>query len=364
MRLPLTFFFPLATVTAFGLACLQEGRAQQPVPRPGAALPASPNSAVAIVNGKVITRNEAEAVARFNMAFSQLGITDAKSWADHQQEALFSGLQDLVDRELMISDFERLGGVIKPQMVEERIQALIRERFGGDRQKFLQKLQEEGFSWAKFREQQRKTIIVEVMRHRAASGVGFATPQQKEEYFRKHEAEFREEGSVWLKNIAIPQLTGDPSLTGEEQRTSQRRLAEDIRRRLLDGADFATLAKAYSQDAVASNGGDRGWVLQRDLDPRLASVAFSLPLKTVSQVFEFKGYYYILLVEDRKPGKLKPQQEIDEILEKRVEAELRRNAVEQYLARLRKQATIVYPDPAFQPRPQPPANATTPTVAP
>lgn len=352
MRLPLTSILPAAAVTASMLISVADGLAQQPAPRPATAVPASPNSAVAIVNGKVITRNEAESVARFNMAFSRQNMKDAKSLADHRQDALLSGLQDLVDRELVISDFEKLGGSIKPQILEERVQTLIRERFDGDRQKFLKKLQEEGFSWPKFREQQRKTIILEYMRSMAVKNVGFPTPQQKEEYFRKHEADFREEGSVWLKNIAIPQLTGDPGLTGEQQRASQRKLAEDIRRRLADGADFASLARAYSQDAVAANGGDRGWQLQRDLDPQLASIAFSLPVKSVSQVFEFKGYYYILLVEQRQPGKLRPQKEIDEMLEKLVEGEMRKNAVEQYLARLRKQATIVYPDPAIQPRPQ------------
>ncbi len=321
--------------------------------RPPAPLPALSNSAVAIVNGKVITRSEAETMARYNIAFARQSMADAKSFAEHRQDALLSSLSDLVDRELMISDFEKLGGAIKPKMVDEEIQKFIRERFDGDRQKFLQELQRQGLSWAKFREQQHKSIILQVMRGRATSGVGFPTPEQKEEYFRKHQAEFREEGSVWLKNIAVPQLTGNPALTGEQQRASQRRLAEDIRRRLADGADFAATARAYSQDAVAENGGDRGWQLQRDLDPQLAAVAFSLPVKTVSQVFEFKGYYYILLVEQRQPGKLKPQKEIDELLERMVEMEARKNAFEQYLVKLRKQATIVYPDPALQPRPAP-----------
>jgi hypothetical protein len=47
-------------------------------------------------------------------------------------------------------------------------------------------------------------------------------------------------------------------------------------------------------------------------------VAFSIPVKTVSQVFEFRGFYDLMLVEERQPGKLKAQAEIDDLLDRLV----------------------------------------------
>jgi len=325
--------------------------AQQRPPAPAAV--ASQNSVAAIVNSKVITRNEVETAAKYQLMMIQQGVSDAMARKDREQEALQKGLSDLVDRELVISEFERMGATIKNQYVDEDIQRLIRESFTGSREQFLLELKKRGMTWPKFREQHRKSLVVAAMRGQATKEVGFATPQQKEEFFRKNEAEFREEGAVWMRTLAIPQLTGDPGLTGEEQRTRQRTLANEIRTRMVQGADFAAQARTYSQDSKAAAGGDWGMVQRSALAPQLADVAFSIPVKTVSQVFDFRGFYYLMIVEERKPGQLKPQAEIDDLLDRLVQADLKKKAMDAYLAKLRKKATLNYPDPSLRPPPRP-----------
>ena len=314
---------------------------------------ASQNSVAAIVNGKVITRNEVEMAAKYQLMMIQQGVSDPMARKDREQEALRKGLSDLVDRELIISEFDRMGATIKTQYVDEDIQRLIRESFGGSREQFLQELKKRGMTWQKFREQHRKSLVVSAMRGQATRGVDFATPEQKEQYFKKNEAEFREEGAVWMRTLAIPQLTGEPGLTGEEQRAQQRRLASEIRNRLVQGADFAAQARTYSQDSKAASGGDWGTVQRSALAPQLAEVAFSIPVKTVSQVFEFRGFYYLMVVEDRQPGQLKPQAEIDDLLDRLVQADLKKKAMDEFLLKLRKKATLNYPDPSLRPAPRP-----------
>lgn len=320
----------------------------------GQAMPASPalatkNGVAATVNGKVITRNEVETAAKYSLMLLRQGISDAKSLAEREQEQLQSGLEGLIDRELLISEFERAGYVLKPQYVDEDIQRLIRENYDGNREALLHMLKQNGMTWAKFREQHRKKLIVMAMRGQATRNVVFPTPQQKEAFFKKNEALFREEGNVWIKTIAIPQLTGDPGVDGETQRARQRRLAEEIRRRLADGADFAAQARTYSQDSRASEGGDWGVVTRNALAPQLAEVAFSIPLKSISPVFDFRGFYYLMTVEQRTLGKLKPQAEVDQMLDNLVLADARQKELEAYLSKLRKKATISYPDPSLRP---------------
>lgn len=336
----------LSLPVAFGLSA---AHAQSRPP----AQPVSQNGVAATVNGKVITRYELEMATQYKLMLLQRTMSDSKDLATREREAQRDGLRDLIDRELVISEFARSGAHLKVQYVDEDIQRLIRENFNGSRETFLLELRKKGISWPKFREQHRETLIVAAMRGQATRGVSFPTPEQKEEYFRKHQAEFREEGLVWFKTIAIPQMTGDPGISAEDQRTRQRRLANDIRRRLVDGADFASEAKTYSQDSKATEGGDWGMQPQKALAAQLAEVAFSVPLKTISQVFEFRGFYYIMTVEERKPGKLKPQAEIDELLDRLVQAEAKRKVMEEYLAKLRKRAAITYPDPALRPQPEP-----------
>jgi parvulin-like peptidyl-prolyl isomerase len=339
----------LLAAAALAAATGPAARAQRP---PGPEI-ASQNSVAAIVNGKVITRNEVETAAKYQLMMIQQGVSDAMARKDKEQEALRKGLNDLIDRELIISEFERMGATIKPQYVDEDIQRLIRESFAASREQFLLELKKRGMTWTKFREQHRKSLVVAAMRGQATKNVDFATPEQKETYFRNNQDDFREEGAVWMRTLAIPQLTGDPGLTGEEQRARQRTLANEIRTRLVQGADFAAQARTYSQDSKASSGGDWGVVQRSALAPQLAEVAFSIPVKTVSQVFEFRGFYYLMLVEERQPGKLKPQAEIDDLLDRLVQADLKKKAMDEYLAKLRKKATLVFPDPSLRPPPRP-----------
>ena len=347
MKTPCSLARVLAAAALAGLVTSAASAQRPPAPEV-----ASQNGVAAIVNGKVITRNEVETAAKYQLMMIQQGMSDAMDRKDREQEALRKGLNDLVDRELIISEFERMGATIKTQYVDEDIQRLIRESFAGSREQFLLELKKRGMTWTRFREQHRKSLVVAAMRGQATKNVDFATPEQKEQYFSKNQDEFREEGAVWMRTLAIPQLTGEPGLTGEEQRARQRRLANEIRTRLEQGADFAAQARTYSQDSKAASGGDWGMVQRSALAPQLADVAFSIPVKTVSQVFEFRGFYYLMIVEERKPGQLKPQAEIDELLDRLVQADLKKKAMDEYLVKLRKKATLNFPDPSLRPPPR------------
>lgn len=84
-----------------------------------------------------------------------------------------------------------------------------------------------------------------------------------------------------------------------------RKKAMEIRERLENGEDFATLAKEFSQDeASREQGGDLGWV-QRWADTGvLAQTAFNLEIGSLSQPMpdvsrQTKGGYWLIKVVDR-----------------------------------------------------------------
>jgi peptidyl-prolyl cis-trans isomerase SurA len=126
-------------------------------------------------------------------------------------------------------------------------------------------------------------------------------------------------------------------LTGDE--AAQARL-NDIRQRIKDGADFAELARNYSNDtASAANGGDLGWVNPGDMVPafeaeldKLATGEISKPFKTgfgwhIVQVLERRRY-------DNTDAYIRSQAQ-DAIRQRKTEEEL-----QSWLARLRDDAYI------------------------
>ncbi len=67
-----------------------------------------------------------------------------------------------------------------------------------------------------------------------------------------------------------------------------------------DGANMAEIAKRYSQDAYASNGGETDFISRGDLTSELEDVAFSLDLKKVSDVIHTKYGFHVIQVVERK----------------------------------------------------------------
>ncbi len=79
---------------------------------------------------------------------------------------------------------------------------------------------------------------------------------------------------------------------------------------LKGGADFASLARNYSQSASAAIGGDLGWVRQGQLPQEIDKVLISLEKDTISQPLRGVSGYYIILKRGERTGQgLPPSQE-------------------------------------------------------
>lgn len=78
--------------------------------------------------------------------------------------------------------------------------------------------------------------------------------------------------------------------------------AEALLAKLVKGADFATLAKAESEDVGSrAKGGDMGYIAKGATAANFEAVAYSLPIGELSQVIQTEYGFHILRVEDRLP---------------------------------------------------------------
>jgi len=101
----------------------------------------------------------------------------------------------------------------------------------------------------------------------------------------------------------IPQLPEEVSLSqilkyppvSEENRAKSQATIERIRTELKGGADFAVLAKQYSQDpGSAQNGGDLGFVPKGQLIPSFETAAYALNEGQISDIVETRYGYHII----------------------------------------------------------------------
>ncbi|MDX1654884.1 MAG: peptidylprolyl isomerase, partial [Candidatus Competibacteraceae bacterium] len=91
----------------------------------------------------------------------------------------------------------------------------------------------------------------------------------------------------------------DEVTSAEEVRARLRRLRE----RIVNGEDFAELARVHSQDpGSASQGGELGWVSPGELEPGFEEVMNQLSPGQVSEPFGTPFGWHIVQVEGRRQG--------------------------------------------------------------
>jgi peptidyl-prolyl cis-trans isomerase D len=79
---------------------------------------------------------------------------------------------------------------------------------------------------------------------------------------------------------------------------------DDLEKQLKGGADFAELAKKYSQDTgSAAKGGDVDWVTRGQTVPEFEAAAFSLPVNQISQPVKTTYGYHILEVTGKETAR-------------------------------------------------------------
>jgi parvulin-like peptidyl-prolyl isomerase len=216
------------------------------------------------------------------------------------------------------------------------LQNLIREEFGGDRTAFVRTLRAQGFSLSRFREIERDKIIVQAMRQRAVRSDFVISPDKVEAYYRRNIAEYSTPEEIRLSMIVLrveEDGSGDPA-------AAKRSMAEEIRGKLAEGADFAGMAQMYSEDSTAEAGGDWGWIDRKTLNEELNRVAFSLQPGQLSRVVQLGDSLYIMRVDARKAAVTKPLSELREEISKKLYEEERLRLQEQWIKTLREKAYV------------------------
>jgi parvulin-like peptidyl-prolyl isomerase len=106
----------------------------------------------------------------------------------------------------------------------------------------------------------------------------------------------------------MPTPTPTPEPRNEEQTLA---LANELRQRLLNGEDFATLAAEYSDDpGSAAQGGDLGWFGRGRMVSPFEEAAFSLPVGEISEPVKTDFGYHIIQVLERDSAHPKDENQL------------------------------------------------------
>ena len=126
------------------------------------------------------------------------------------------------------------------------------------------------------------------------------TPEEVNAYYRAHEAEFTRPETAYLSLVRLDRTPSASDTAAALER------ARKIRQDILDGQPFDEVARRESADTVSGNkGGDLGEWTKGQFAPAFDSVAFTIPLKMLSQPVLTQFGYHLIEITSRTGDKAK-----------------------------------------------------------
>jgi len=285
---------------------------------------------VAQVNDEIVTLSE------LNRETEQARRELATKYAGEQLEQMLQkaeqqALEMLIQEKLLYQKAMELGfNADIDKKVSQAIQQFIKDNNLESTEELEQALEQAGRTLRDFREQYKRSIIVnDLIYEFVDSRITLLTPEI-EKYYRDHVAEFTTPEEVTLSTIVIKEATDAES---EEK-------ANDIYRRLQQGESFAALASQYSKGATANTGGNIGTYLLAKLNSLTVNAIANLKEGDVSKPQKEPEGFVLYRVDSRKPAAVRPLEEVKNEIKNRIYSRKRGPEYERYINRLKEDAYI------------------------
>jgi peptidyl-prolyl cis-trans isomerase SurA len=293
----------------------------------------------AVVSSSIVTIAEVDDfVIPAAQALRREYASDRAMFQQKLDSALNDGLEQLIERQLILRDFDVEGYRLPDTVVDEMVQDRIRDRFG-DRITMMKTLQAQGMTYEKFRQEVRDQYIVSALRAKNMSPDKIIiSPYKVETYYLAHQDDFKVEDEVKLRMIVLNKTSADD--------TNTLGLANEILAKIKEGATFQEMASIYSQGSQRNQGGDWGWYERSKLRKELAEAALPLKSGQVSDVIdmpgtgETPGAYYLMLVEDTHPAHVKPLKDVRDEIEVTLRTQLQKQLEQKWIVQLKRKTFI------------------------
>ena len=256
------------------------------------------NKILATVDGEPITVYQVKRFAATNLRVRQLG-------GSLDQAAL---LDAVISEKLLEKEVSDKGIVVRDEDVDRYLEAL-KERNQLDDQRFQEALERQGLTLEIYRRQLREEIQKAQLMNREIRGKVSVTPEEVQRYYEAHISDYSTPSRLQVAHILFrlqPDAPADKVLAVTAR-------AQEVYGRLKKGADFAELAKQYSEDKTGENGGDLGWFKQGELLDSLEKAAQKLKVGEVSEPIRTKVGLHIVKLEAREG---ESHQRLDEVADK------------------------------------------------
>ncbi|GIX46600.1 MAG: chaperone SurA [Candidatus Tectimicrobiota bacterium] len=283
----------------------------------------------AIVNDEIITISEVREAMALDLE------QQPNRSATETQRLYREALQRLIDAKLQLARAKQLQLKVSDDEVAAQVQAVKEESHLSDAE-LERMLQSRGLTMEVYRQRIREGLLIAKAINAEVRSRLVIDEEELRQAYAERRQRYQVPGELTVSHILflVP-----PTATAEEEARIRQRAAE-VLAQLRRGADFATLARRYSEGPSAERGGLLGTFRQGELLPGFEEAAAALQPGEISDLVRTRVGFHIIRLEAKKAGNYRPFEAVKDELRAELLEQKTAQRYQEWLESLRQQAYI------------------------
>jgi len=315
IRVVAAFFLLLLAVPAFGAAEVINGVA-------------------AIVNEDIITIHELN--REYARVAAEMEKKEGSLSVERGRKLRLEVLNSLIDRKLVKDKIRELNIVISEEEIRQSIEE-IKKQNHLSQEALVSALLAQGTTFDQYKAQMKEQLErLRLMSQEVKSKIQ-VSERELREYYEENRVLFSEAPSYRARHIFLKVPKNAPN--AEIKKIMEKALTVIAEAR--GEADFAGLAKKYSDDPGAANdGGDLGTFKKGDMLPEIESAVITMNPGEISDIVTTPAGFHIIKLEEVSAAKVKPFETVKATIEETLYRKKSEERFKQWADELRKGAAV------------------------
>lgn len=243
-------------------------------------------------------------------------------------------LDVLIGQELLWQSAQKDKLVASNEEVDKLYQQYISQYPNTD--EFILKMKQQGYDEASYRKELKQRISARKWVEQNVIKSLQVSDEEVHEFYMSNKERFVIPGQVQARHILIK---ADSNTSETDKRKAKEQL-QKIKKEIDAGADFAEMAKQYSQGPSAPQGGDLGFFSRSKMVKPFEDAAFALKPGEVSGIVETRFGYHLIKVVAKQEGRTIKETEVAPQIRQHLMKNKSALALNEAIDKLKETATI------------------------
>jgi foldase protein PrsA len=246
-----------------------------------------PSGAVAQVDNQTITQSQFDQLlAQAKRSYKIQKRTFPKAGTSDYEALKTQAVAYLVQRAELAQEGQKLGVTISDKEINDRLAQIKKQFLGGSEARYQKQLKQQGLTEAQVKDDIKNELIQEKIFKKVTADAKVSDADVKK-YYDQHKSQYGTPEQRVVAHILV----------------KKKSLADQLYNRLKAGANFAALAKKYSQDPGSKTNGGKLTISKGQTVATFDQMAFLLRTGAISRpVKSDYGYHIIKALSNIKPA--------------------------------------------------------------